>query len=84
MKLLNIIKESIYREGESVKVNRFDMKALFYMCQEKVNPMNIDEVYNFLVDNLYLKNEEEIVKIIKLYKHNFSYKDIQEKGGCEM
>ena len=84
MKLLNIIKESKYREGESVKVNRFDMKALFYMCQEKVNPMNIDEVYNFLVDNLYLKNEEEIVKIIKLYKHNFSYEDIQEKGGCEM
>ena len=78
LKLSQILNEEV----ESVKLNRFEKRTLLYMCQEKVNPINIRDVYEFLEEQLFMKNEEEIVKIIKLYKHNFSYENV-ESGECE-
>jgi len=78
LKLSQILNEEV----ESVKLNRFEKRTLLYMCQEKVNPINIGDVYEFLEEQLFMKNEEEIVKIIKLYKHNFSYENV-ESGECE-
>ncbi len=78
LKLRKILNEEV----ESIKVTRFENDALYYMCREKVNPMNVDDVYDFLEKQLYLKNEGEIVKIIRLYKHNFSYESIIS-GECE-
>ena len=78
LKLSQILNEEV----ESVKLNRFEKRTLLYMCQEKVNPINISDVYEFLEEQLFMKNDEEIVKIIKLYKHNFSYENV-ESGECE-
>lgn len=78
IKLSQILNEEV----ESVKLNRFEKRSLLYMCQEKVNPINILDVYEFLVEKLFIKNEEEIVKIIKLYKNNFSYENVKI-GECE-
>ena len=52
-------------ENVTVKLTRFEMKPLGYMCEEQLSPKNIDDLYNFIKENLYLKNEEEIVKLIK-------------------
>ena len=79
LKLRKILNEGV----ESIKVTRFDRSALVHMCEEKVNPINIKDVYDFLVKMLYLKNDEEIVKIIKLYKRNFSFENYKN-GECEL
>ncbi len=78
IKLSQILNEEV----ESVKLNRFEKRTLLYMCQEKINPINILPIYEFLVEKLFMKNEEEIVKIIKLYKNNFSYENVKI-GECE-
>lgn len=77
MKFRHILNE----ENVSVKLNRFEMRSLGYMCEEQLSPKNIDDLYNFIKENLYLKNEEEIVKLIKLYSHLFSSEDV-ESGVC--
>ena len=79
LKLRKILNEGV----EPIKVTRFDRSALVHMCEEKVNPINIKDVYDFLVEKLYLKNDEEIVKIIKLYKRNFSFENLIN-GECEL
>ena len=79
LKLRKILNEEV----EPIKVTRFDRSALVHMCEEKVNPLNIKVVYDFLVKMLYLKNDEEIVKIIKLYKRNFSFENYKN-GECEL
>jgi hypothetical protein len=79
LKLRKILNEGV----EPIKVTRFDRSALVHMCEEKVNPINIKDVYDFLVKMLYLKNDEEIVKIIKLYKRNFSFENYKN-GECEL
>lgn len=79
LKLRKILNEGV----EPIKVTRFDRSALVHMCEEKVNPINIKDVYDFLVEKLYLKNDEEIVKIIKLYKRNFSFENYKN-GECEL
>ena len=79
LKLRKILNEGV----EPIKVTRFDRSALVHMCEEKVNPLNIKVVYDFLVKMLYLKNDEEIVKIIKLYKRNFSFENYKN-GECEL
>jgi hypothetical protein len=78
MKLRKILNE----ENVTVKLTRFEMRSLGYMCEEQLKPDNINKVYDFLKNILYLKNEEEIVKIIKLYRHLFSSGDV-ESGVCD-
>lgn len=78
MKFSHILNE----ENVSVKLNRFEMRSLGYMCEEQLSPKNIDDLYNFIKENLYLKNEEEIVKLIKIYSHLFSSEDV-ESGVCD-
>ena len=77
MKFRHILNE----ENVTVKLTRFEMKSLGYMCEEQLSPDDINGVYNFLKNILYLKNEEEIVKLIKLYSHLFSSEDV-ESGVC--
>ena len=79
MKFRHILNE----ENVTVKLTRFEMRSLGYMCEEQLNPKkNIVNLYNFLKNILYLKNEEEIVKLIKLYSHLFSSEDV-ESGVCD-
>jgi len=78
MKFRHILNE----ENVTVKLTRFEMKSLGYMCEEQLSPDDINGVYNFLKNILYLKNEEEIVKLIKLYLHLFSSEDV-ESGVCD-
>ena len=78
MKFRDILNE----ENVTVKLNRFEMRSLGYMCEEQLNPKNIDNLYNFIKENLFLKNEEEIVKLIKIYSHLFSSEDV-ESGVCD-
>ena len=51
------------------------------MCEEQLSPKNIDDLYNFVKEYLFLKNDEEIVKLIKLYSRLFSSEDV-ESGVC--
>ena len=78
LKLVNILNES----KEPVKVTRFEERSLYYMCENKVDPTDKKKVYDFLVNQLYLKDETEIIKIIKLYYYNFPY-GMQLSGECE-
>lgn len=78
MKFRHILNE----ENVTVKLTMFEMRSLGYMCEEQLSPDDINGVYNFLKNILYLKNEEEIVKLIKLYSHLFSSEDV-ESGVCD-
>ena len=78
LKLINILNES----KEPVKISRFEERSLYYMCSEKVNPTLNKEVYDFLVHKLFLKEDDEIVKIMKLYYYNFPY-DVIMSDECE-
>jgi hypothetical protein len=77
MKFRHILNE----ENVTVKLNRFEMRSLGYMCEEQLSPKNIDDLYYFVKEYLFLKNDEEIVKLIKLYSHLFSSEDV-ESGVC--
>jgi hypothetical protein len=72
----------ILLEDKNVHISRFIKKSLYYMCQEKVSPLQPDKVYDFLENKLYLKDEKEIMTITKLYCYNFMEKDIVS-GKCE-
>jgi len=78
LKLSEILNES----KEPVKISRFEESSLYYMCDNKVDPTDTKKVYNFLVGQLYLKDETEIIKIMKLYYFNFPYGKIMS-GECE-
>ena len=71
----------ILSEDKNNPINKFIKKCLYYMCQEEVSPSYGHKIYNFLTDKLFLKDEKEIVYIIKLYQHNFSSADIA-RGNC--
>ena len=60
----------ILSEDKNNPINKFIKKCLYYMCQEEVSPSYGHKIYNFLTDKLFLKDEKEIVYIIKLYQHN--------------
>ena len=49
MKFSHILNE----ENVTVKLNRFEMRSLGYMCEEQLNPKNIDDLYNFIKENLF-------------------------------